>query len=185
MTLEEKVGQLFLATCPDSSGIEDIQSYHLGGYILFQKDFENQSSQSISLLIDAFQAASPIPMLIAVDEEGGTVCRVSSNPALASTRFPSPLSPNVHRYLRETMAFDGVIVTDDLIMGAITSQYGCGEAAVLAVLAGNDLLCSTAYREQYQAVLDAVKSGRIAPEDLDRSVSRILHRKQALGLLPQ
>ena len=57
------------------------------------------------------------------------------------------------------------------------------EAAVLAVLAGNDLLCSSEYRVQYPAVLEAVKSGRISMTQLDASVMRILQWKRELGLI--
>jgi beta-N-acetylhexosaminidase len=96
---------------------------------------------------------------------------------------PATLSPTVHDYLRNTMGFEGVIVTDDLVMQAITDTYGAEEAAVLAVLAGNDLLCSSEYRIQYPAVLEAVQSGRISLEQLDRSVMRILKWKMELGLI--
>lgn len=323
MTTEEKVGQLFLARCPDSHAAEDLETYHLGGYLLFGRDFEGETPDSVKHKIDLWQYASPIPMLIAVDEEGGTVCRVSSNPAFRSARFPSPregyaaggmeavlaterekasllkglgihvnmgpvcdvttapgaflydrslgqspeevgrfaaatvqlyrqyrlgsvlkhfpgygnnadthtglarddrtleelekgdlipfaegirtgadailvshtivtafdetlpasLSPAVHDYLRGTMGFDGVIVTDDLLMGAISGSYGPEEAAILAVLAGNDLLCSSEYRVQYPAVLEAVESGRISTEQLNESVLRILQWKKDLGLI--
>ena len=81
------------------------------------------------------------------------------------------------------MGFDGVIVTDDLVMQAITDAYGAEEAAVLAVLAGNDLLCSTEYRIQYPAVLEAVHTGRVSAEQLDASVMRILEWKKNLGLI--
>ena len=81
------------------------------------------------------------------------------------------------------MGFDGVIVTDDLVMQAITDSYGAGEAAVLAVLAGNDLLCSTEYALQYEAVLEAVEKDRISREMLDDAVLRVLRWKQELGLL--
>ena len=81
------------------------------------------------------------------------------------------------------MGFEGVIVTDDLVMQAITDSYGAGEAAVLAVLAGNDLLCSTEYQVQYQAVLEAVQTGRIPMELLDTAVTRLLQWKQELGLI--
>jgi len=323
MPLEHKVGQLFLARCPAENALEDVKQYHLGGYVLFARDFAGQTVSSLPEILSAWQLASPIPMLIAVDEEGGTVCRVSSNPAFRDTRFPSPrnlyaaggmdavleteaekaqllgslginanlapvcdiatnpasfiysrslgqspeitgafaagtveimkqnqvgsvlkhfpgygnnadthttiavdnrsleeleasdlvpfqmgidagcgavmvshtivsamddqvpasLSPAVHGYLRETMGFSGVIVTDDLAMGAISGAYGPEEAAVLAVLAGNDLLCCTEYALQYQAVLDAVENGRIPMAQLDAAVMRILRWKQSLGLL--
>ena len=323
MTLEEKVGQLFLARCPDIHAAKDIQTYHLGGYILFGRDFQGQTPQSVTQAIAQYQSAAAIPMLIAVDEEGGTVTRVSSYKAFRSTRFPSPrslysqgglalllnteaekcqllrslgiqvnmapvcdittngrafmysrslgLSPGetataiaamvqtanshkvgsvlkhfpgygnntdthtgiavddrsledlesrdlvpfaagiragcgailvshtvvtaldpdfpaslslpVHRYLRKTMGFDGVIITDDLAMDAITKQYGAEEAAVLAVLAGNDLLCASEYAVQYRAVLEAAESGRIPLAILDSAVRRVLQWKHGLGLL--
>lgn len=323
MTPEEKVGQLFLARCPSDNALQDISDYHLGGYILFGQDFDNETPDSFRQKITDYQAAAPIPLLIAVDEEGGTVCRVSSHRAFRSNRFPSlresyaaggmeqvlametekaalvrdlginvimgpvcdittgfgafmharslgespeetgrfvsstvqiyntqhigsvlkhfpgygnntdthtgiatdirtlaelesadlipfasgidagcdailvshaivsalddtmpaTLSPAVHNYLRGTMGFDGVIVTDDLVMEAITDTYGAGEAAVLAVLAGNDLLCSTEYPVQYEAVLEAVQSGRITIDQLDAAVLRILKWKKELGLI--
>lgn len=323
MSTEEKVGQLFLARCPGDTAIEDIKTYHLGGYLLFGQDFEGETPDSMKNKLAEYQSSSPIPLLIAVDEEGGSVCRVSRYPAFRSGRFPSPreayaeggmesvlsaetekaallhsldinvnmgpvcdistgfgafmyprslgedaattgrfvsstvqimaqyrigsvlkhfpgygnsddthvgiawdkrsleeleaqdlipftagitagcdailvshtivtafddtlpatLSPAVHRYLREDMGFDAVVVTDDLIMQAITDAYGTEEAAVLAVLAGNDLLCSSEYQVQYQAVLDAVASGRIPEDQLNASVTRILNWKRDLGLI--
>lgn len=323
MTVEEKVGQLFLARCPETQAQEDISTYHLGGYILYGRDIAGQTPDTLLAAITRYQLASPIPLLITVDEEGGTVCRVSSNSAFRDTPFSSPrtlyasggmelvlsteaekeallrslgfnvnmapvcdvttdpgafmyarslgqspeitaefsagtvavmaehqvgsvlkhfpgygnntdthtsiavdsrsleelesadllpfqagidagcgavlvshtivnclddalpasLSPAVHTYLRESMGFDGVIMTDDLYMDAITDAYGAGEAAVLAVLAGNDLLCSTEYAVQYQAVLEAVETGRIPMELLDAAVWRVLQWKHELGLL--
>ncbi len=322
---EEKVGQLFLARCPDIQAVEDVQTYHLGGYVLFGRDFENRSPEQVQKNLESYQNAATVPMLIAVDEEGGDVTRVSCYSQFRSSKFSSPrylfqqggmdlirqteeekcqllkslginvnlapvcdittdsdsfmyrrslgqspeltsqfvaetveimsqhgigsalkhfpgygnnvdthigsavderplsqlescdlipfaggieagcgaimvshtvvscfdaenpasLSYEVHRYLREDMGFDGVIVTDDLVMEAVTDQYGAEEAAVLAVLAGNDLLCSTQYQVQYEAVLQAVKSGRISEEQLNRSVLRILQWKADIGLLEE
>ena len=96
---------------------------------------------------------------------------------------PASLSPLVHTYLRNKMGFEGVIVTDDLGMAAVASGYEDGEAAVKAVLAGNDLLCTGTYEKQYEAVLNAVISGEIPEERLNASVLRILRWKQHLGLL--
>ena len=92
MTPEELVGQLFLARCPDYGAVEDIGRYHLGGYVLFGRDFENQTPLSMKDRIDEYQAAASIPLLIAADEEGGTVTRVSSEPAFRPEAFPSPRS---------------------------------------------------------------------------------------------
>ena len=68
-------------------------------------------------------------------------------------------------------------------MQAITDTYGAGEAAVLAVLAGNDLLCSSEYVTQYEAVLAAVLDGRISIDVLNDAVRRVLQWKIDLGLL--
>ena len=95
---------------------------------------------------------------------------------------PASLSePVVTGLLRQEMGFDGVVCTDDLTMAAVSDSYGIGEAAVLAVEAGCDLLlvCHeadnlTAARD---ALLEAVNSGRISQERLDESVYRLLSLK--------
>ena len=323
MTIEERVGQLFLARCSAQSALADIETYHLGGFVLFSEDFENQTPDSVRQTLSGYQGAARIPLLLAVDEEGGTVTRISRFSAFCSQKFPSPrdsfsdggmtqalsveeekcqllsslginvnlapvcdistdpgafmyqrslgqdaettanfaagavrimnaykigsvlkhfpgygnnadthtglavdsrslqelessdlipfaagieagcgavlvshnivqaldedypasLSPAVHQYLRDTMGYDGVILTDDLVMEAITDLYSSGEAAVLAVQADNDLLCSTDYQVQYAAVLDAVMNGRIDFDTLNTAVTRVLRWKQTLGLL--
>lgn len=323
MTLEERVGQLFLARCEGSTALNDIQQYHLGGFVLFGADFREEMPESMTAKLSDYQAAAKLPLLIAVDEEGGTVTRVSSYPAFRERKFssirelynggdldwvlsaekekcqllsslginvnlgpvcdittdpnafmyrrslgqdaqttadcvsqmvelmnahkigsalkhfpgygnntdthtgiavdsrsleefegndlipfaagieagcgailvshtivecldpvlPASLSPSVHQYLRQDMGFDGVILTDDLVMQAITDLYGAGEAAVLAVLAGNDLLCSTEYALQYDAVLTAVFEGRIDIDTLNNAARNVLEWKQQLGLI--
>ncbi len=89
MTLEEKVGQLFWARVPSNHQIEDLQSYHLSGYILFGRDFEGRSLEDIKALTKGYQAAAKIPLLIGSDEEGGTVTRISS---ILETPFQSPMA---------------------------------------------------------------------------------------------
>lgn len=323
MTLEEKVGQLFLVQCLEKDSVADIQDHHLGGYILFERDFEDETPSSVSQTNAAYQSAATVPMLIAVDEEGGNVTRVSKYPAFRTSPFLSPreiyalggldaikenegeksqllaslginvnlapvcdittdpnafmyprslgespeitgrfanlmlqtmwysrisgvlkhfpgygnntdthegiaiddrsldqlencdlipfqmaidadcpaimvshtfinaidsklpatLSPKVNVYLRNEMGFDGVVITDDLVMQAITDLYGAEEAAILAVLAGNDLLCSTQYKAQYNAILEAVRNGRIPEGRIIEAVQRILIWKIQMGLL--
>ena len=321
MSLEERIGQLFLARCDDPYALQHIAEYHLGGFVLFGRDFQNQTPASLREKLRAYQSAAKIPLLLAVDEEGGTVTRISINRAFRDTKFRSPrslyecggmeavlvcekekclllsslglnvnlapvcdiatdrnaflydrslgqspeitsefvrdtvremnsnaigsclkhfpgygnnadthvgiardkrtleelenndlvpfktgfdagcgavlvshtiveclddelpasLSPAVIGYIREEMEFDGVIVTDDLIMEAITDRYGAGEAAILAIVAGCDLLCSTEYIKQYNAVLAAAEEGRIDRETLDAAVYRILRWKQSFS----
>lgn len=97
--------------------------------------------------------------------------------------LPASLSPSVHLLLRRDMGFDGVIITDDLSMGAITKFMSKGESAVNAVLAGNDMLCTGDYAKQHAAVLEALKDGVISEDRIDESVRRILKMKQDMGML--
>ena len=90
MTLEEKVGQLFFVRCPADGAVEDVSAYHLGGYILFGRDTKDKTANELIQTIQHYQDAASIPLLMGVDEEGGTVVRVSSNPHLRSEKFASP-----------------------------------------------------------------------------------------------
>ena len=322
MTLEQKVGQMFLARCPEEYAPELASQYQLGGYLLFARDFDERTYEQVADTIAGYQSAVSIPMFIAVDEEGGTVNRVSRNPLLRPEPFASPqdlyqqgglqrivedtkekcsllsglginlnlapvcdlsqnpddfiyhrsfgqdarhtasyvrevvqtmtrsrmgsalkhfpgyggnvdthtgiaydhrpyeafrsedflpfragiesgagmvlvshnvvvcmddrlpasLSPEVHRVLREELGFGGVILTDDLVMDGAGEFGSAEEIAVLAVQAGNDLLCSSEFELQIPAVLDAVRSGKIPMEQIDQAVLRILRLKQSLGL---
>lgn len=91
MTLEEKTGQLFFVRVPAENALEDVTTYHLGGYLLFGRDTQGKTANELIQTIASYQdAADRIPLLIGVDEEGGTVVRVSSNPHLRSKKFSSP-----------------------------------------------------------------------------------------------
>ncbi len=106
-------------------------------------------------------------------------------PAIASDRSrPATLDPQILTgVLRDSLGFRGLVVTDALDMGAIVNTYGAGEATVLAFLAGADLLLQPADpRIAIDALTEAVQSGRISHERLDRSVRRLLLVKQHLGL---
>ena len=90
MTLEEKVGQLFFVRCPAENAAEDVSAYHLGGSILFGRDTKDKTADALIQTIQSYQDAAAVPLLIGVDEEGGTVVRVSSNPHLRASKFQSP-----------------------------------------------------------------------------------------------
>lgn len=90
MTLEEKVGQLFIARCPTENAAQKAADYHIGGYILFERDFQGKSQSQIIAEIESYQNAAAIPLFIGVDEEGGSVNRISTNPQLRATPFLSP-----------------------------------------------------------------------------------------------
>ena len=323
LTLEQQVAQLFFARCPDLNAVELAAQYDIGGYILFGRDFENQTPDSLRETLASYQQAAATPMLIGVDEEGGTVVRVSAYPAFRAGRFQSPqalfaegglgriqsdteekdtllaslginvnlapvcdvstspadfinarafgqdaqstsnyvrtvveqmnadgmgmvlkhfpgygsnvdthtgiaqddrpleqfrssdflpfaagieagaqailvchnivscmddtlpasLSPAVHKVLREELGFDGVVMTDDLVMQAITDYTGDADAAVLAVQAGNDMLISSDFVTQYNAVLTAVQNGTISENTIRDAAMRVLRWKIQLGLI--
>ncbi len=99
------------------------------------------------------------------------------------SELPASLSPAIHRLLRKDLNFDGVIITDDLSMGAVTEFTDEKDSAVAAVLAGNDMLCTGDFVNQFAAVTEAVKSGTITEKRIDRSVRRILKWKKSLGII--
>lgn len=77
MSIEEKVGQLFFVRSPKDNATSDVAKYHLGGYILFDRDFRQVTYQQVVDNIASYQAQAKIPLLIGVDEEGGSVVRLS------------------------------------------------------------------------------------------------------------
>ncbi len=92
--------------------------------------------------------------------------------------LPSSLSFQiVTTLLRQELGYDGLVLTDDMEMGAIVKNYGIGEASVMAVLAGEDMISICAgvdsIYEGFDAVLEAAKGGRISEERIDRSLNRI------------
>lgn len=92
MTLEEKVGQLFLVRYENVYVTKQITKYYPGGYILFAKDFDNHTKSSIKSELNAHQSESKIPLIFGVDEEGGYVTRVSRYKAFRDSKFLSPRS---------------------------------------------------------------------------------------------
>ena len=97
--------------------------------------------------------------------------------------YPASLSPAVHTLLRDQLGFDGVIMTDDLAMQAVTDFTGDENAAVLAVKAGNDLLISSDFVTQYNAVLAAVKNGTLRESYIEQAAQRVILWKIQLGLI--
>jgi len=112
-------------------------------------------------------------------------------PALDPTGLPATLSAPILGVLRQEMGFRGLIITDSMGMGAIVRGWGLEEAAILSFLAGTDVLLFGADQghepaEQdriHQALVAAVRSGRIPMQRLNESVRRILVMKEAYGIL--
>lgn len=90
MTLEEKAGQIFFIKNDGRFREDVLESYPVGGIILFDGDLRGKSAENLKDYLAAFQTSSTYPLLIGVDEEGGTVIRVSRYAALADSPFRSP-----------------------------------------------------------------------------------------------
>lgn len=89
MSIDQKIGQLLLVRYPEEEQKDVLKKYQFGGYLFFAKDFRNKTKDEVISMINDLQSTSKIPILTAVDEEGGIVVRVSSNPNLRSERFLS------------------------------------------------------------------------------------------------
>lgn len=315
MSLEEKIGQLFLVRYDKNMALSWIKDYYASGYILFAKDFDNHTKESIKSELSSLKENSDIPLVFAVDEEGGYVTRVSRYKAFRDEKFLSPrevyessgeeglesiekekgelllslginlnlapvadvstdsndfinnrtfnrnaeetadlighmvdyandvgissslkhfpgygnnvdthtgvaidersydnfinndylpfeagikknvptilVSHNIIRCidseypatlskkvitgeLRNKLNFSGIVITDDLSMGAVSSYVNNNSAAVLAINAGNDLIITSDFTNMYNSVLDAVHNKKIKMETIDTAVRRIL-----------
>lgn len=324
LTLKQQVAQMFLVKCPAGGAAELLEDYHVGGIVLYGQDTAGETPASLRAELEEYQSLVPVRLIVAVDEEGGTVNRISSRKAFRDEPFQAPhdiymaggisavketeaekarflkdlginvnlapvcdvvteddafmadrslrlteietaetvaamvkamqsggvgavlkhfpgygnligdthtgkvvddrsigvlraydflpfekgikagvgavmvghsivnaidptcpatLSKEVHQTLRDELNFKGVIITDDLAMAAVTDLYDPGEAAVRAVLAGNDMLLTNWSAVQYEAILDAVAEGRIPADRIRQSCIRIIQWKKDLGLL--
>ena len=332
LTLEQKVGQLFFVRCAESGMAEKVARYHLGGVLLFTRDFKDADGNwltkedfvaKLAAMQNAAEKDSAIPLFIGSDEEGGTVTRASRNPNLfpdksrspqelyavnglnsilldaaeksytlrelginvnfapvcdvstdpgdfiyerslgrdaaetmayvagvvsvmrdsnigsvlkhfpgygnnadthtgvaiderpistfrnadflpflggiragapfvlvshnivncMDAEYPASLSPAVHEILRDELRFDGVALTDDLAMDAVKAYAEDGSVAVLALLAGNDMIVTTDFETQIPQVLAAVADGTLDRSVIDAACTRVLRAKLALGLL--
>ena len=100
--------------------------------------------------------------------------------------LPSSLSFNiVTKLLRNEIGYEGLILTDDLEMGAIVKSYGIAEASLMAIKAGNDMVAICAgvdsILEAHEAISAAAASGRLAPAAVDKAARRILSLKAQLS----
>jgi len=89
MSKEEKVGQLFLVRY-NKNDVKYLSDFYPGGYILFAKDFENHTKETLKDELIQDQNLNKYPLILGVDEEGGTVTRVSRYKAFRNERFKSP-----------------------------------------------------------------------------------------------
>ncbi len=96
---------------------------------------------------------------------------------------PASLSPEVYRILREEVGFSGVILTDDLLMEAVAVYDENGDAALMAITAGADMVVTTDYEKEFARVRRALDEGELDEARLDESVLRILKWKLRQGVI--
>ncbi len=90
LSIDEKIGQMLLVRMDDNVADSIINDYHASGFVMFSRDFKNKTKDDIKSEIESYQNESKIPLIFAVDEEGGSVVRISSNPNLRDEPFKSP-----------------------------------------------------------------------------------------------
>ena len=129
----------------------------------------------------------PFRAAVASGVDAVMTAHVSVPGVLGAGALPATLSPVfMSELLRRDLGFEGVLFTDALRMGAITNAYGAGEAAVLSLEAGSDvILAPVDTKGAIEAVLDAVRSGRVSRERIDRSARRVLQMKMDAGLFDE
>lgn len=93
---------------------------------------------------------------------------------------PASLSPSVHNVLRSELGFTGIIMTDDLAMGAVSN---IDDVTVKALLAGNDLIMTTDYEESIASIKKALQNGTIDEGLIEKNAFRIIAWKYAKGLM--
>lgn len=105
-------------------------------------------------------------------------------PNVTTDGLPASLSSQMIGILRNDLAFDGIVITDAMNMGAITEYFSVEESAKMAVKAGVDIVLMPAdLKEAYEGILNGVSSGEISKEQIEESVRRILSVKYDMGIL--
>lgn len=127
-----------------------------------------------------------VPFKAAIQKNVGSVMSAHINfPKIGSTPGrPSTLDRSIlNRILVDSLGFNGMIVTDGLEMSGISSHYSPGEAVVLALQAGADIMLLTPDElEAIEKVEEAVRSGRLSEQRIDNSVRKLIRWKKQAGL---
>ena len=125
--------------------------------------------------------ANDIPPFTSGIKAGAEAILVSHNTVTnIDANNPASLSKNIHDLLRNDLGFTGVIITDDLDMGAVAN---INDAVIKAILAGNDLIITTDYEASINAVKDAINNNTISSDSVDKMAFKVLAWKYYKGLI--
>lgn len=181
-----KAAELVTA-CVKGFSLEDLISCvkHFPGHGDTMQDSHDEYA-STDKTLDQLRQAEFLPFISGI-KAGVPMVMVGhiAAPAVTGDKLPASLSHMiVSEILRKELKFQGVIVTDAMDMGAITAAYSPGQAAVMALQAGCDLILMPQDLEQaVSSVREAVDSGTLTIQRIDESVIRILELKSSYGLL--
>lgn len=180
-------------------GLEQLEGLQNSGTIGVVKHFPGHGDTSVdshlelpvvNKTLDQLQKLELLPFSAAV--AGNTDAVMVAHILLPRLDPDSPATMSreiIQGLLREDMGFEGVVITDDMTMGAIVEHYALGDAVVRAVQAGSDLILVAHGYDNANAALDAleqaVESGKLNLEQIDESVYRILSLKQRYQLEDQ
>lgn len=170
-----------------------VEGFHAGGVICTLKHFPGHGDTAadshygaalVTKSLEELREQELRPFRTGI-EAGADMVMVGHLTVPDLDRLPAPFSHViVTELLRQELGFGGVVITDAMQMSAL-EDYTSGEAAVLAIEAGVDLLlCPGDVTEALRALSDAVETGEISRERIDESVLRILRMKLAMALLP-
>jgi beta-N-acetylhexosaminidase len=184
------------ATVVTDMGVAELKGIRGGGIIPVVKHFPGHGDTAVDSHLDLpvvqktaaqLERMEWVPFKAAIDSDTEAVM-------VAHILFPEidPDAPAsfskviIGDHLRGKLGYDGVVITDDLTMGAIAKNYGIAEAAVRSVEAGSDILLvahgyDTAH-EVFMALMNSVAAGRISEARIDESVARILKLKRKYDL---
>ena len=171
-----------------SAAVEQMNAIGVGAVLKHFPGYGNNRDTHTGIATDTrpleqFVQSDLLPFRAGV-ESGTAAVLVSHNIVTClDAELPASLSPAVYRLLREDLGFDGVAITDDLTMNAVNQYTRGGNAAVLALQAGADMILTANPREEVAQVLAAVESGELSAERLQQSVLRVLLWKLELGIL--
>lgn len=149
------------------------------------KDDTHDGYVSVEKSWDEMLSCEMVPFIAALDAADMVMMAHITAPNVTDDGLPASLSREmIEGKLRGELGYEGVVITDACEMGAVADNYPSGEAAVLAIQAGADIVLMPAnLQEACLAVRDAVQSGEIPAERLDESVLRILRLKERYVLL--
>lgn len=197
------IGERALGTNPEvvaRLGVALMKGLKDGGVIPVIKHFPGHGDTVVDSHVDLprldhdmqrLKSFELIPFKRAIEEGADTVMVAHIMfPNITKEKVPASLSREIITgMLRQELGFEGVVISDDMEMGAIQKNYGIEEAAVRAVLAGTDivLICHTYEKQKqaFEAIIKAVDDGTIPMERIDESVKRIIALKLKYGLNDQ